>query len=83
MPKDRTIEERVADWLMAYNAIESEFMREGGEALNALAGNANAADPTSIRVGIEAARIVFENRRTAAIVAESMTHYGLNRRDED
>lgn len=80
MPKDRTIEDRVADWLTAYRAIESELTPE---ALTAIAGLANSADVQSINVGFSAARIVYENRRTAAIVAESMTHYGLNRRDED
>lgn len=80
MPKERSIEERIADWLKAYQAIESELTPQ---ALRELAGLATAADVQSINVGFRAAGIIYDNARTAAVVAESMTHYGLTRREED
>lgn len=80
MARDRSIADRIADWLEAYNAIEDTLTPQ---ALTELAGLASAADPQSINVGFNAARIVYENRRTAATVAEAMTHYGLNRRDTE
>lgn len=80
MARERSIEERVADWLAAYNAIEDTLTPQ---ALRELAALANAADVQSINVGFRAAGIIYENARAAAAVAESMTHYGLNRKGED
>lgn len=74
MTQGRTVADKVADWLLAYNAIRTEITPE---AFRPLASLANADDVNSINIGLAAARVIFANDRAAATVAALITSTGI------
>lgn len=81
MATNRTVEEKVGDWLTAYRAVKAELTPEPFRLLTSLAkaeqdetGTFNVA---SINIGMTAARVVFANDRAAATVAALLTQTGI------
>jgi len=79
MSQQRTVEERIADWWDAYQTVRDTLTPEGFRALAAL--GTDTENVQAINIGLAVARVVFDNDRTAAVVAESLTRYV--RKEED
>jgi hypothetical protein len=81
MTTNRTTEDKVADWLTAYRAIQYELTPQGFRALTAMAAPVEGAafDPALVHLGIDVSRIVFANDRTASITAAMLTQSGISR----
>jgi hypothetical protein len=81
MAANRTVEEKVGDWLAAYNAIREEITPKEFRPLMALMGTADgmAGDVNiqAINVGVSVSRIVMANDRAAATVAALLTTNGV------
>lgn len=74
--KPPTVEEKVADWLKAFNAIRYELTSDATRAMMDL----TAADSvTAINLGIQMARITYANDRAASITAAMLTQSGVSR----
>ena len=75
MSGSRTVEDKVADWLLAYQAIKAELTPE---AFVTLAATAHQSDNVQgINIGIGMARLVFANDRAAATVAALLVQSGI------
>ena len=72
MRDNRTIQDKIAEWWEAYQPIRDTLTPE---AFRQMAVIADPNNVQAINLGLAVARIVFENDRTAAVVAQSMTQY--------
>jgi hypothetical protein len=78
MTASRTVEEKVGDWLRAYQAIRDEITPEAFRVLTSLAKTApEEFNVQAINIGMVAARVVFANDRAAATVAAMLTQSGI------
>lgn len=76
MTAQRSVEDKVADWLVVYQAVQSEFDSKL-PGLRELAALAAPGDAGSINVGLTASRIICANDRAAATVAALLTQSGI------
>jgi len=78
--KPPTVDEKIGDWLKAYNAIRYEVTDEALRMMVDLTrGNPDEVGMTQINIGIQMARIVYANDRAAAIAAAMLTQSGVSR----
>lgn len=73
MSTPRTVDEKVGDWWIAYQAIRDTLTPDPFRELATLA----SGDTAGINIGMMAARVVFANDRAAATVAALITQTGI------
>ncbi len=80
MSANRTVEEKVADWYKAYNAIRHEITPPEFRPLMALMATKDddgGVNASIVNLGVAVSRIVMANDRAAATVAALLTTNGV------
>ncbi len=71
----RTLEQRIADWATAYDAVRQEITPDPMRKF--LGAFADASDVASLRSYQDLARLVAANDRAAAMIAAMLTSGGI------